>query len=205
MHDGATGGSIRIMKRYLLSAIAASALATGCYTQGDVGVGYQYGYAQTAGPDLYYLQPGVSVVAYADYPTFYADNAYWMYRDNLWYRSNYYGGGWGVSYNVPGYVRGINRPYSYTRFQPGQGWTRTSAGRGGSYNPRGYRPNTSAPAPAYAPRGGGRARGGYQAPAGRTYNPPAARSGGSYNPPPARSSGPRGGGSGPTVRDHRRR
>jgi hypothetical protein len=189
------------MKRYLLSAIAASALATGCYTQGDVGVGYSYGYAQTAGPDLYYLQPGVSVVAYADYPTFYADNAYWMYRDNLWYRSNYWGGGWGVSYQVPNYVRGINRPYSYTRFQPGQGWQRTSAG--GSYNPRGYRPNTSAPTPAYAPqRGNGRARGGYQAPANRSYTPPA-RSGGD-NAPARSSSGSRGGG-GPTVRDHRRR
>jgi len=185
------------MKRYLLPVLAASALATGCYTQGDVGVGYSYGYA-ASGPDLYYMSPGVSVVAYSEYPTFYSDNYYWRYQDGLWYRSGYYGGGWAVSYDVPYRVRSIDRPTTYTRFQPGRGWVRMHDGGGGT----GYNANRSAPAPAY----GGRARG------GTTYTP-AARGGSTYSPPardPDRANGgvtttPRGGGSGPTVRDHRRR
>jgi hypothetical protein len=144
------------MKRFLLSAVAAASIATGagCYTAGDVGMGYSYGYA-TAGPDLYYLQPGVSVVAYADYPTFYADNHYWMWNNGMWYQSPYWGGGWSVAYNVPYGVRGIDRPYSYTRFRPGVGWQR-------------------APRPAYQQGGTVRDhrtyRGGYNT--GRTYNPP---------------------------------
>lgn len=197
------------MKRLLLPVLAAAALATtaGCYTRGDVGVGYSYGYASAGGyydPDLYYLGPGVSVVAYSDYPTFYADNYYWMYSNGLWYRSPYYGSGWVVWNDVPYSVRGIRNPYGYTRFQPGRGWTRVSAGGryGGSYNPRGYNPrgNVNAPPGAYAAPRGGRGN----------YNPPAARSNRSNYNPPARANGgtwtsPRGGGSGPTVRDHRRR
>jgi len=182
------------MKRLLLAALAATGLATGCYTRGDVGytAGYSTGY-YAAGPDLYYLSPGVSVVAYSDYPTFYSDNAYWMYRDGLWYSSSYYGGGWAVSYNVPTYVRGIHQPQTYTRFQPGRGRVRTHGGGNGTYNqyhPRGYktgRPANRAPPPAYAPN----------------------RGGGGYNPPPAarggRGNGGGRGGAGPVVRDHRHR
>ena len=191
------------MKRLLLPVLAAATLA-GCYTRGDVGVGYSYGYA-SAGPDLYYMSPGVSVVAYADNPTFYSDNNYWMYSGNQWYRSDYYGGGWALSYDVPYTVRSINRPYSYTRFQPGQGWARVSGG-GGYRNNNRYNANTRAPTPAYGPRGG------YNPPARSTYQAPA-RSGGSYRSPDRANGGttvtPRGnnggGGGGPTVRDHRRR
>ena len=193
------------MKRLMLPILASAALATGagCYTQGDVGVGYSYGYASAgyASPDLYYLGPGVSVVAYSDYPAFYADNYYWMYSGGLWYRSSYYGSGW-VAYNdVPYSVRSIRNPYGYTRFQPGRGWTRVSAGGNynRSYNPRGYnaRGASSAPPAAYsAPRGG--------RPSGSSY-----RSNGGYSSPSHSNGGvtvtPRGGGGGPTVRDHRRR
>jgi hypothetical protein len=193
------------MNRMLLPVLAAAALA-GCYTRGDMGVGYSYGYASGgyASPDLYYMSPGVSVVAYADNPTFYSDNYYWMYSGNQWYRSNNYGGGWVVYNDVPYGVRSINRPYSYTRFQPGRGWNRVSGNAGYRNNTR-YNANTRAPTPAYAPPRGGR---GYTPPARSTYRAPAARSGGSYTPPPARANGgvtttPRGGG--PTVRDHRRR
>ncbi len=194
------------MKRLMLPILAAAALTTGagCYTQGDVGVGYSYGYASAgyASPDLYYLGPGVSVVAYSDYPAFYADNYYWMYSGGLWYRSSYYGSGWVVYNDVPYSVRSIRNPYGYTRFQPGRGWTRVSANGsyGGSYNPRGYNARgaaSSAPPAAYsAPRGG--------RPSGSTY-----RSNGGYSSPSHSNGGvtvtPRGGGGGPTVRDHRRR
>jgi hypothetical protein len=209
------------MKRLLLAAAATAALATGCYTQGDVGAGYSYGYAAPA-PDLYYMSPGVSVVAYADYPTFYSDGYYWMYRDNVWYSSSYYGGGWAVSYNVPTYVRSIDRPYSYARFQPGAGWSRVSSPsygyNGGVRDHRTY--------------GNGGYNGGYTPPPTnggvrdhRTYGGGAGPS--TYTPPPARQSMPtyqpsggvptRQGGSAPAmphqvpsrqvpggVRDHRR-
>lgn len=140
------------MQRILLPVVAALGLAAGCYTQGDVGVGYSYGYAAPA-PSLYYVGPGVSVVAYSDYPVFYSDNYYWRYDNGLWYRSSYYGGGWVVWNDVPYGVRSIDRPYSYARFTPGEGWSRSSA-QGGVYvrDHRGYNAgynNTySAPGPA---------------------------------------------------------
>jgi hypothetical protein len=179
----------------MLAVLATAGLATGCYTQGDVGysAGYSTGY-YAASPDLYYVSPGVSVVAYSDYPTFYSDNYYWMYRDGLWYRSGYYGGGWAVSYDVPYGVRGIHNPGTYTRFQPGRGWVRVHNGGNGSYNPRGYnaRRGSSAPPPASARPNGGRT---WSAPA------PAAR--------PSSNGGWHGGGgrggSGPVIRDHRHR
>ncbi len=203
---------MEIMKRLLLPLLAAAGLG-GCYSQGTVGTGYSYGYASAgyASPDMYYLSPGVSVVAYADSPTFYSDNYYWMYSGNSWYRSNTYGSGWVVYNDVPYNVRSINRPYAYTRFQPGQGWTRTSGNGNYRGNTR-YNANTRAPTPAYSPRGGR-----YNPPARSTYQAPAARSGGTYNPPPDRTDrsnggvrvtprgGHSGGGGGPTVRDHRRR
>jgi hypothetical protein len=114
------------MQRILLPVVAALGLATGCYTQGDVGVGYSYGYAAPA-PSMYYVSPGVSVVAYSDYPVFYSDNYYWRYDNGLWYRSNYYGGGWVAWNDVPYSVRRIDRPQTYARFTPGEGWSRTSA------------------------------------------------------------------------------
>lgn len=193
---------MEIMKRLLLPFLAAAGFA-GCYTSGSVGTGYSYGYASAdyASPDMYYLSPGVSVVAYSDSPTFYSDNYYWMYSGNTWYRSNVYGSGWVVYNDVPYGVRSINRPYSYTRFQPGQGWTRT-AGNGGYRNNARYNTNTNAPTPV---RGGYSGRSTYQAPVGRSSG------GGTYRAPDRSNGGvqvtPRGhgGGSGPAVRDHRRR
>jgi hypothetical protein len=212
------------MKKLLLSVLAATAFA-GCMTHGDVGVGYSYGYAQPA-PDMYVVSDGVNVVAYADYPTFYSDNYYWMYNGGTWYRSSYYGGGWAVSYDVPYRVRSIREPHSYAHFQGGAGYTRYNAGgtsvrdhryNGGGYNNGGYntgrayngnagpavRDHRTAP-PAYqAPQPDVRD---HRAPAA-SYSPP--------SPPPARDhraepapaerqpvdrNGPRGN---PPARDHR--
>lgn len=209
------------MKKLLLSVLAATAFA-GCVTRGDVGVGYSYGYASPA-PDMYVMGDGVSVVAYADYPTFYSDNYYWMYNNGMWYRSGYYGGGWVVSYDVPYRVRSIRQPHSYARFQPGAGWTRYNAGGtavrdhryngGGTYQGRGgYNPG---PGPAVRDHRSSRPAPAYQPPPARDHRAPAS----SYSPPsapPARDhrasppsaprqpvdrGGPRGN---PPARDHRR-
>jgi hypothetical protein len=193
------------MQRILLPVVAALGLVAGCYTQGDVGVGYSYGYAAPA-PSMYYVSPGVSVVAYSDYPVFYSDNYYWRYDSGLWYRSNNYGGGWVVWNDVPYGVRSIDRPYRYSRYQPNPRWSSqpTYGNRGGyvrdqrTYN-RPYQQGTYRP-PAGAPvvrdqrtYNAPRSQPVYQAPAARgsapTYRAP--------TPAPAPSRAP-------TVRDHRR-
>ena len=203
------------MKRILLPVLATLAIGVGgagCYAHGDYGASYSYGYAAPA-PDLYYMSPGVSVVAYSDYPVFYSDNYYWRYDNGLWYRSGYYNGGWSVHYDVPYRVRSIQRPHSYARFTPGTGWSRAPAPRyNGGYNggvrdhrsgygARGYNP----PARTYQPP----ARTYQQQPA-RTYQPPARqappvrdhRAPATYSPPsqPSHRAPP----PGPAKRDHRR-
>ncbi|HEY5952096.1 MAG TPA: hypothetical protein VIV40_41650 [Kofleriaceae bacterium] len=192
------------MQRILLPVVAALGLATGCYTQGDVGVGYSYGYAAPA-PSMYYVQPGVSVVAYSDYPVFYSDNYYWRYDGGLWYRSSYYNGGWIAWNDVPYSVRTIDRPHTYAHFQPGQGWSRQPYNGGGTYqggvrDHRGYQQGYSAPAPATrdhrAPT--------YQAPQPQpVYQQPARdhRQPTYSAPTPAPRAAPP---AGPPVRDHRR-
>jgi len=185
---GAFPGSERYddcMQKILLPVVAALGLATGCYTQGDVGAGYSYGYAAPA-PSLYYVSPGVSVVAYSDYPVFYSDNYYWRYDNGLWYRSSYYGGGWVVWNDVPYNVRGIDRPYSYSHFTPGQGWSRTGTAQGGVYvrdHRDGYNGGYNNTYRAPAPQAG---------PAVRDHRAPV------YSAP---APAPR---MGPAVRDHRR-
>lgn len=183
------------MRKILLPLVMALAASAGCYTQGDVGysAGYSGGYGY-AGPEMYYYSPGVSIVAYADDPVFYSDNFYWRYYDGGWYRSSSWNGGWSAAYDVPYGVRGIDRPYSYAHFTPGQGWTRVGGG-GGGY--------AGAPGGVRDHRTGG---GGYY-PA-RTYQAPEARDHRAYSPSPqptytapARSAPMR---SGPVVRDHRR-
>lgn len=198
------------MKKILLLVVTAVGSSAGCYTRGDVGMSGTYstggGYYASGGPQLYYYSPGVSVVAYSDDPVFYSDNYYYRYNNGIWYQSPYWNSGWQVSYNVPYGVRSIDRPHSYARFQPGQGWTRVNVGATGS---TGYQ------------QGGVQVRdnrgGGYYRPAPqpgpavrdhRTYQPAPApapapvvrdhRGGSTYAPAPARAPAP-------TLRDHRRR
>jgi hypothetical protein len=175
------------MKKVLLSVLAAAALG-GCVTHGDVGVGYSYGYAAPA-PDMYVVGDGVSVIAYADYPTFYSDGYYWMYNGGLWYRSGYYGGGWAVSYDVPYRVRSIRAPHTYARFTPGAGWQRSYVRDHRSYNSGNRGRANSGPAV--------RDHRTYSPPPATTYQPPARDH--RRAPPPA-SYGPS---SSPPARDHR--
>jgi hypothetical protein len=51
----------------------------------------------TTEPTLVTVEPGVYVVQDADYPTYYIDDTYWVFRDNIWYRSTTYEGGWVVA------------------------------------------------------------------------------------------------------------
>jgi hypothetical protein len=199
------------MKKILLPVVAALGFTAGCYTHGDVGASYSTGggYYAASGPDLYYYAPGVSVVAYSDDPVFYSDNYYWRYSDGIWYQSPYWNSGWSVSYNVPYGVRSIDRPYSYARFRPGQGWTRVNAGTGyaqggvqvrdhrGYNNGRpGYYNNArQAPQPVVRDQRRYTPPTRYQSPAPAPAPAPVVRDHRSYAPAPAPA---------PHVRDHRR-
>lgn len=98
-----------LRKIVLAVGLATAAATAGCYA-------YSYdGY--TAGADLAYVAPGVSVVTDYDYPVFYADNYYWLYSSGLWYRSPNYYGGW--TYAVPpSSVLGIHHPGAYAYYHP---------------------------------------------------------------------------------------
>jgi hypothetical protein len=107
-----------IMHRFtILAAIAASAIAAGCY--GTVGYSARAssgGY----GPDLVYAAPGVQVIADYDEPIFFADNLYWRFDGVRWYRSGSYTGGW-VYATPPAVVLRIDHPRNYVHYRP-RGW-----------------------------------------------------------------------------------
>lgn len=106
------------MKRTRLSACVfavASSLAA-CHSTGDV----QYsGEVAVASPALVQITPGVQVVEDADEPLFFADGAYWLYRDNVWLRSDNYRGGFARVdlVRVPQDIRLIERPQIYAHYR----------------------------------------------------------------------------------------
>ena len=156
------------MRLTFVSLILASAL-TGCIASGGADVTYGGGVAVST-PDLVEVSPGVQVVADYDDSVFYSDGFYWRYDGGNWYRSGYWNRGWGVSYNVPVGVRGINRPEAYAHYRGGGfngGYRGGNAGYRGGYRGNsgfngarqgGVRVNDHRSAPAAAYRGGGGSR-----------------------------------------------
>jgi hypothetical protein len=71
--------------------------------------------------------PSVLVVANADEPVFYIDNSYWLFRDNLWYRSGSHRGGWARVDQPPEHVRRIERPAAYVHFRHNANAPRTTS------------------------------------------------------------------------------
>lgn len=90
-------------KMSLLAAIVVSGLAaltTGCYAETGYVVtndAYTYEYAEpalvSAGPEVWIVRDQPSV--------YYADNTYWTYSGNGWYRSSYPNRGWVVASAPP--------------------------------------------------------------------------------------------------------
>jgi len=122
------------MSRFLLSAslLLAAVVGTGCYAE-ETGYG-NGGYAATAvvaGPNLVEVSPGVQVVADYDYPVFYSDGLYYRQTGGIWYSSRWHDRGWGVGYNVPYGIRGIQRPEGYAHFRGGAGYRGNAGYRGG--------------------------------------------------------------------------
>jgi hypothetical protein len=156
------------MSRFLLSAslLLAAVVGTGCYAE-ETGYG-NGGYAATAvvaGPNLVEVSPGVQVVADYDYPVFYTDGLYYRQTGGIWYSSRWHDHGWGVGYNVPYGIRGIQRPEGYAHFRGGVGYRGNAGYRGNG----GYR--------------GGEVRGG-----GGTYRGAPANRGTTVRSSPARSA-----------------
>lgn len=103
------------MKRFGVSACAwlAAAMLAGC-----AGEAQYSGEVTVTSPELVAVQPGVEVVADADEPLFYADGYYWLYRDNIWLRSDSYRGGFArIDVNlVPNQLRTLPQPRAYAHF-----------------------------------------------------------------------------------------
>ena len=109
------------MKRFLISmslgagahglALAGPGCAEPTYVRAGVAVGQ---------PNLVWVEPGIWVVADSDWPIFYTDGYYWLYRDGYWYSSTYYWGGWVYAPlpRVPVIVARIDRPHRYLHYRP---------------------------------------------------------------------------------------
>ena len=87
------------------------------------------GEADEGNADLVEVSPGVEVIADWDEPIFFVDNFYWVNRGGYWYRSGWYGGGWGRVDVVPDRVRGISNPGGYVHYRPA-GWAHHEPVRG---------------------------------------------------------------------------
>src|SRR5262245_39141904 len=48
----------------------------------------------TSEPTLVEVESGIWVVRDYDYPVYFVDNTYWVFKDGIWYRSSSYEGGW---------------------------------------------------------------------------------------------------------------
>ena len=102
-----------------LALVLAAAFAA-CTGAGSGDVRYSGG-AGLDTPELVMIDEGVQVVVDADEPTFYTDNSYWLYRDNGWYRSPRYRGGWTRVEAPPERLRRINQPIAYAHYHRERG------------------------------------------------------------------------------------
>jgi hypothetical protein len=124
----------------LIGAIAfiagTAAFGVGCMAHGSAGA-----YAEVDAPVVFVDPPtlvlvdsDVWVVRDYDYPVYYYSDFYWVYRDDVWYRSHAYDGGWArVEVNVvPALiVRRDHRAYVHYH---GSASAQTRVGvRGGGY------------------------------------------------------------------------
>lgn len=97
---------------FILSASLAACAA------GEAEVRYS---SNAATPELIAMDtnPNVMVVSNADEPTFYADNTYWLFRNDRWYRSSSHRNGWKAVDSPPETIRGIQQPTAYVHFRGG--------------------------------------------------------------------------------------
>lgn len=118
----------------LLSSAALGLGATGCMVQGRVSSGA----VVVAEPTLVEVSSGVWVVEDYSEPVFYADNYYWAYRGNTWFRSTIHTGGWIRVQSAPHVVLSVGQPHRYVRYR-GVSGTRIRQGPRGTVVVRDHR------------------------------------------------------------------
>jgi hypothetical protein len=78
-------------------ALGATILwSTGCvaHAQGAASAEADAPVVFTSEPTLVEVDTGIWVVRDYDYPVYFYEDNYWVFRDGVWYRSNSYQGGW---------------------------------------------------------------------------------------------------------------
>jgi len=80
----------------ILALGATIVLSAGCvaHAQGAMVAEADTPVVFTAEPTLVEVDSGIWVVRDYDYPVYFVDDNYWVFRDGIWYRSNSYQGGW---------------------------------------------------------------------------------------------------------------
>lgn len=98
-----------------LSFIVAAMLAGACAGTANV----QYATpVTTSAPELVTIAPEVDVVLDAREPVFRTNNAYWLYRDDRWYRSDDLRGTWVRIVSPPRALAAIDNPRRYANYRP---------------------------------------------------------------------------------------
>lgn len=91
--------------------------SNGCVRRGSVAVSARVSTA----PRLVWIAPGVWVVEDWDRAIFFADGYYWWFSGDIWYRSDYYTGGFVAVRVPPPRVADAYRPRVYVRYHAPRG------------------------------------------------------------------------------------
>lgn len=99
-----------------LTLILSATLAAACAGQSDDRV--EYAISSNAPPVLVAISPDVEVVADANEPVFRANDAFWLYRGDRWYRSADLQGQWFQIGTPPPALAAIGDPQQYVGTRP---------------------------------------------------------------------------------------
>jgi hypothetical protein len=93
-----TGNRNKDFARILALLGASIVVGAGCVarTQGSIEAQSEAPVVFTEEPTLVEVDGGVWVVRDSEYPVYFVDDDYWVYRNDVWYRSHSYDGGWVV-------------------------------------------------------------------------------------------------------------
>lgn len=70
------------------------ACSLGCYATAGTYVASESAVVYDASPELVAVEPGIWVVSHQPTTIYYVNDTYWTCRDNRWYRSSSWNGGW---------------------------------------------------------------------------------------------------------------
>ncbi len=100
------------MSRFIAALLFSTAVS--CAGTADV----TYRAPLPASTSMVEIEPGVYVVADQDEPVSFADNFYWLYHDNSWYRTRDTSGNWIRIGRPTDTVLRIREPHRYRHYRP---------------------------------------------------------------------------------------